>query len=210
MILSDSTLREAVRAKRIGFNVELVDEQFQPASIDFTLGRHFRAFKNGGLDQQPTVTRFTNDYVKSNVIDVSDFDPAAEMEEFEADHLILHPFQFCLGTTAERVRLPADLRGVLYGRSSLARLGLVVHTVAGNLDPGFDGEITLELLNVGSRILKIPAGWRIAHVSFEELDKAAGQPYGIKKNSKYQGQQGATASRIKNDMDHHEGRNVAR
>jgi dCTP deaminase len=132
------------------------------------------------------------------------------MEAFEADHLILGPHQFCLGSTAERVRLPADLRGVLYGRSSLARLGLVVHTVAGNLDPGFDGQITLELLNVGSRTLKIPAGWRVAHVSFEELDKAAAQPYGLKRNSKYQGQEGATASRIKNDMDHHEGRNVAR
>jgi len=206
MILSDSTLREAVRTKRIGFNVELVDEQFQPASIDFTLSRHFRAYKNAGLVQQPTATMGFG----LKPIDVSNFNSDEEMEVFEADHLILGPYQFCLGSTVERVRLPADLRGVLYGRSSLARLGLVVHTVAGNLDPGFDGEITLELLNVGSRTLKIPAGWRIAHVSFEELDKAAGQPYGIKKNSKYQGQTGATASRIKNDMDHHEGRNVSR
>lgn len=210
MILSDSTLREAVRTKRIGFNVELVDEQFQPASIDFTLSRHFRAFKNAGLVQQPreSVQALLPDYLPA--INVANFDPEEEMESFEADYLILGPHQFCLGSTAERVRLPADLRGVLYGRSSLARLGLVVHTVAGNLDPGFDGEITLELLNVGSRTLKIPAGWRVAHVSFEELDMAAGQPYGIKKNSKYQGQSGATASRIKNDMDHHEGRNVSR
>lgn len=209
MILSDSTLRDAVRTKRIGFNVELVDEQFQPASIDFTLSRHFRAFKNAGLMQQPQVLQSYMGF-SPKPIDVANFDPEEEMESFEADHLILGPHQFCLGSTAERVRLPADLRGVLYGRSSLARLGLVVHTVAGNLDPGFDGEITLELLNVGSRTLKIPAGWRVAHVSFEELDMAAGQPYGIKKNSKYQGQSGATASRIKNDMDHHEGRNVPR
>lgn len=208
MILSDSTLRDAVRTGRIGFGPgEPYYEQFQPASIDFTLGRHFRAFKGSGLVQQPTPA---DGVALCRVLDVTNFNPEEEMEAFEVDHLLLGPGQFCLGTTAERVRLPADLRGVLYGRSSLARLGLVVHTVAGNLDPGFDGQITLELLNVGSRTLRIPAGWRVAHVSFEQLDKAAAQPYGMKKNSKYQGQEGATASRIAHDMDHHEGRNVPR
>lgn len=207
MILSDSTLREAVRSGRIGLKPEPFHEQFQPASIDFTLSRHFRAFKNAGLVQQPTRPVATMGF-GPKILDVTNFDPEEEMEVFEDDHLLLGPGQFCLGSTAERVRLPADLRGVLYGRSSLARLGLVVHTVAGNLDPGFDGDITLELLNVGSRVLKIPAGWRVAHVSFEELDKASALPYGLKPNSKYQGQVGATASRIASDMDHHEGRNV--
>lgn len=196
MILSDSTLRDAVRTGRIGIGPgELLDEQFQPASIDFTLSNHFRAFKNAGLQQQPT--KLMSGSLPG--IDVSKFDPRTEMESFEVDHLVLGPQQFCLGATAEWVRLPADLRGVLYGRSSLARLGLVVHTVAGNLDPGFDGQITLELLNVGSRILVIPAGWRVAHVSFEQLDKAAAMPYGLKKNSKYQHQRGATASKITHD-----------
>lgn len=206
MILSDSTLREAVRTGRIGFGPgDPLSEQFQPASIDFCLGRHFRAFKNAGLAQQKwqlfladPVGHVYREIVRPP-LDVSSFDPEEEMEAFEADHLILQPFQFCLGTTMERVRLPADLRGVLYGRSSLARLGLVVHTVAGNLDPGFAGEITLELLNVGSRALKIPAGWRVAHVSFEQLDQAAAQPYGLKKNSKYQDQRGATASMVQKD-----------
>lgn len=209
MILSDSSLREAVRTGRIGFTPEIYDQQFQPASIDFTLGRHFRAFKNAGLTQQPSFLKPELLY-DDGPLDVSNFNSDVEMEAFEAEYLVLGPRQFCLGTTAERVRLPADLRGVLYGRSSLARLGLVVHTVAGNLDPGFDGQITLELLNVGTRALKIPAGWRIAHVSFEELDMASAQPYGQKRNSKYQGQEGATASRIKNDMDHLEGRIVTR
>lgn len=203
MILSDSTLRDAVRTGRIKISPEPLSQQFQPASIDFTLDRHFRAFKNAGLARQPTLKVAADPmaYLKEALtpLDVSNFDPEEEMEAFEADVLVLAPFQFCLGTTSERVRLPADLRGVLYGRSSLARLGLVVHTVAGNIDPGFDGQITLELLNVGSRTLKIPAGWRIAHLSFEQLDKAAAEPYGIKKNSKYQGQQGATASRVRND-----------
>ncbi len=200
MILSDTSLREAVRTGRIGIGPgEPLYEQFQPASIDFTLGRHFLAFKGSGLVQQPTPA---DGEALCRVIDVTSFDPTTEMEEFEDDFLLLGPGQFCLGTTAEYVRLPADLRGVLYGRSSLARLGLVVHTVAGNLDPGFEGQITLELLNVGSRMLRIPAGWRVAHVSFEELDRAAAKPYGIKKNSKYQGQQGATASRIASDAEY--------
>lgn len=204
MILSDVSLREALRTGRIGIgygrtlNAELPDQQIQPASLDFTLSTSFKAFRNSGLlahgiEEGP-----------SEVVDITNFDAEEAMVGFEADVLELAPFDFCLGSTREYVRLPADLRGVLYGRSSLARLGLVVHTVAGNLDPGFEGQITLELLNVSTNVLRIPAGWRVAHVSFEELDRAAAMPYGRKTNSKYQGQVGATASNVSRDAQHQE------
>lgn len=185
MILSDSSIRSALSAGRIRCSPAPTSEQIQPASLDLRLDRHFKALLEGD----------TRD------LDVRTFDPGREMRSWEADELWISPGQFVLGSTIERIGLPADLRGCLHGRSSLARLGLVVHVTAGYIDPGFHGNITLELANLSTRKIVVPVGYRVAQISFEKLDVASVQPYGLKSNSKYQGQQGPMGSLAKKDSE---------
>ncbi len=110
---------------------------------------------------------------------------------------ILHPGEFVLGSTLERVRLPADLVARLEGKSSLGRLGLLIHSTAGYVDPGWDGYLTLELSNVANLPITIYAGMKIGQISFFRLTTAAEHPYGSRdRGSKYQGQRGPTASRF--------------
>ncbi|MGH2554254.1 MAG: dCTP deaminase, partial [Actinomycetota bacterium] len=131
-------------------------------------------------------------------------DPAADqsdltrMVEPEGDNpFILHPGEFVLGSTLERVRLPDDLVARLEGKSSLGRLGLLIHSTAGYVDPGWDGFLTLELSNVANLPITIYAGMKIGQISFFRLTSAAERPYGSRdRGSKYQGQQGPTASRF--------------
>lgn len=185
MILSDHSIRQALESRRIQCSPVPTAEQIQPASLDLTLDRHFKKFLEGD----------TRD------VDVRTFDASREMQAWEADELWISPGQFILGSTIERIGLPADLRGCLHGRSSLARLGLVVHVTAGYIDPGFCGNITLELANLGSRKIVVPVGYRVAQISFEKLDTAAAEPYGLKRNSKYQGQTGPMGSLAKKDAE---------
>jgi dCTP deaminase len=119
-----------------------------------------------------------------------------ELVEVGAEPFILHPGEFVLGSTLERVRLPDDLVGRLEGKSSLGRLGLLIHSTAGFIDPGFDGHVTLELSNVANLPITIYAGMKIGQLSFVQLSEPAGAPYGSGAlGSKYQGQQGPTPSR---------------
>jgi dCTP deaminase len=112
---------------------------------------------------------------------------------------VQHPGEFALGTTEERVKMPADLVGVVDGRSSIGRLAVVVHATAGFIDPGFEGQITLELSNIGSIPVKLYPGMRIAQISLHEMSSPAERPYGAARGSQYNNQSGPQPSRIRLD-----------
>lgn len=181
MILSDRTIAEELAAGRIV--IEPLDRgAIQPSSVDLCVGPSFRLFRNHSMA----------------VIDVmEDQEELTELVEVSpTGALVLHPGEFVLGSTAERVALPDDLVGRLEGKSSLGRLGLLIHSTAGFVDPGFDGHLTLELSNVANLPIKVYPGMRIGQISFLRMTSAADNPYGSRAlESKYQGQQGPTASR---------------
>jgi dCTP deaminase len=180
MILSDRTIREAIESGRIvidPFDPAMV----QPSSVDLTLDRSFRVFRNH--------TRA--------VIDVKErMDDLTEQVDIPADGVfLLHPGEFVLGSTSERVGLPDDLVGRIEGKSSLGRLGLLIHTTAGFVDAGFDGYLTLELSNVATLPITLYPGMKIGQISFLQMTSPADQPYGSGAlGSKYRGQQGPTPS----------------
>ena len=181
MILSDRSIREEVAAGR------LVVEPFEPAnvqpsSIDIRLDRYFRVFRNH-------TARVID--VKENQEDLTEL-----VEIGDDDCFILHPSEFVLGATAERLALPDDLVARIEGKSSLGRLGLLIHSTAGFIDPGFDGHITLELSNVANLPITLYPGMKVGQVSFLRMTTPAENPYGSTKvGSKYQGQRGPTPSR---------------
>jgi dCTP deaminase len=183
VILSDRTLREQLAAGRI--IVDPLDESLiQPSSIDVRISNLFRVFRNH--------TRA--------VIDVkADMDDLTELIEIPADGeqaFMLHPGEFVLGSTLERIAVPDDLVGRVEGKSSLGRLGLLIHSTAGFIDAGFEGHITLELANVASLPITLYPGMKIGQVSFMQMTTPADHPYGSgAKGSKYQGQRGPTPSR---------------
>ena len=181
VILSDRTLREAIDAGRIV--VEPFDPAtIQPSSIDVRVDRLFRVFRNH----------------TSGVLDVKqDLSGLTELVEITADGVfVLHPGEFVLGSTLERVAVPDDLVARIEGKSSLGRLGLLIHSTAGFIDAGFDGHITLELANVASLPITIYPGMKIGQISFMEMTTPAERPYGKgATGSKYQGQRGPTPSR---------------
>jgi dCTP deaminase len=183
MILSDRTLREQLAAGRI--IIDPLDESLiQPSSIDVRISNLFRVFRNH----------------TSAVIDVKQdmrhLTEAIEMPEDGSEPFMLHPGEFVLGSTLERVGVPDDLVGRVEGKSSLGRLGLLIHSTAGFIDAGFDGHITLELANVASLPITLYPGMKIGQVSFMQMTTTADNPYGSgAQGSKYQGQRGPTASR---------------
>ncbi len=175
MILSDHTIREEIAAGRI--TIEPYDAScVQPSSVDLHVDRYFRVFRNHS----------------QRVIDVKENqEELTELVEIrEEDALILHPGEFVLGSTSERVRLPADLVGRLEGKSSLGRLGLLIHSTAGFVDPGFDGHLTLELSNVANLPITVYPGMKIGQISFLRMTTASDTL-----RSKYQNQRGPTPSR---------------
>jgi dCTP deaminase len=180
MILSDRSIREEVAAGRIRLD-PFDDALVQPCSVDVRCDHRFRVFHPG---------RYPYIDVKQAMPDLT------ELVEIDGDRaFILHPGEFVLGATLERIGLPDDLVARLDGKSSLGRLGLQVHSTAGLADPGFVGQITLELSNVASLPIAIYPGMRIAQLVFERLSTPADAPYGHDRlNSKYQGQSGPTAS----------------
>ncbi|MEX0868449.1 MAG: dCTP deaminase [Nitriliruptoraceae bacterium] len=180
MILSDRTIREALASGRIGIN-PLADDAIQPSSVDVRLSSSFRVFANH---------RYPYIDVRADQPDLT------ELVEVSAEPFVLHPGEFVLGATLERITLPDDVVARLEGKSSLARLGLVIHSTAGFIDAGFDGEVTLELSNVATLPILLYPGMKIAQFAFFRLDQPAEHPYGSKATgSKYQGQRGPTASR---------------
>ena len=181
MILSDRTLREEIAAGRIVLD-PFEPANVQPSSIDLRVDRYFRVFRNH----------------TSRVIDVklNQEDLTELVEIAEDDCFILHPGEFVLGSTTERVSVPDDLVARIEGKSSLGRLGLLIHSTAGFIDPGFDGHITLELANVANLPITIYPGMKIGQVSFLRMTTSADHPYGSSAlGSKYQGQRGPTPSR---------------
>jgi dCTP deaminase len=181
MILSDRTIREQLAAGRIGID-PFDDSCVQPSSVDLRLDSLFRVFLNHTMP----------------VIDVKqDLEDLTRLVEIEAgDAFILHPGEFVLGSTSERVTLPDDLVARIEGKSSLGRLGLLIHSTAGFIDAGFSGHITLELSNVANLPITLYPGMKIGQVSFLTMTTPADVPYGSSKvGSKYQGQRGPTPSR---------------
>ena len=181
MILSDRTIREELEAGRI--EIDPLDEGcIQPSSVDLRVDCYFRVFRNHSV-------RLID--VKENQEDLTELVEIGEGEAF-----ILHPGEFVLGSTAERVRLPEDLVARLEGKSSLGRLGLLIHSTAGFVDAGWNGHLTLELSNVATLPITIYPGMKIGQISFLRMTTAAEVPYGSAKvGSKYQGQRGPTPSR---------------
>jgi dCTP deaminase len=181
MILSDRDIRAAIEAGRIG--IEPFDpDEVQPSSVDLHVDRYFRTFHNH---------RYAHIDVKKPMEELTEMVEVKEDEPF-----ILHPGEFVLGSTLEYVKLPEDLVARLEGKSSLGRLGLLIHSTAGYVDPGFEGHLTLELSNVANLPITIYPHMKIGQISFFKLTSAADNPYGSKKvGSKYQGQRGPTASR---------------
>ncbi len=181
MILSDRTLREQIDAGRIV--LDPFDETLiQPSSIDVRISNLFRVFRNH----------------TAAVIDVKqDLTALTELVEISEDQaFMLHPGEFVLGSTLERLAVPDDLVARIEGKSSLGRLGLLIHSTAGFIDAGFDGHITLELANVASLPITLYPGMKIGQVSFMHMTTPADNPYGSgAKGSKYQGQRGPTPSR---------------
>lgn len=190
MILSDQDILR--RLEDGDLSVEPLDEpdlQIQPASVDLRLGQEFLEFQRTNISSiHPNKEHEVDEYVAETVVE--------EDEEF-----ILHPNDFVLGTTLERVEIPPDLIAHVEGRSSLGRLAIVVHATAGLCDPGFRGKITLELSNLGSAPVALTPGMRISQLTFTELTSPAERPYGPERGSKYQNQDGPEASRIGGDRE---------
>lgn len=189
MILSDRDIKKYLREGKIKIIPEPDEIQIQPASVDLRLGNKFRVFKH-------TKKAFI-DPLKDNASDYSEIIEIGEKEAF-----ILHPGEFALGITRERVEVPDNIVARVDGRSSLGRLAILVHATAGYVDPGFKGNITLELSNVGKMPVALYAGMRICQISFEILSSKAEVPYGDeRKKSKYQNQKEPTSSKIHLDME---------
>ena len=171
MILSDRTLSKMLEAGTLSIT-PLDKEQVQPASVDIRLGNTFSIVED----------------LSTGVITLKD---EVRYKTINTDTYILLPGQFVLATTMEYVSLPDNLTAFVEGRSSLGRLGLFIQN-AGWVDPGFQGEITLELFNANRCAIELKAGRRVGQLVFAEMDDTALKPY----NGKYQGQKGATGSRV--------------
>jgi dCTP deaminase len=181
VILSDRTIREELAAGRIVID-PFDDTMVQPSSVDVRLDRYFRVFLNHTMP----------------VIDVKkDLEELTRLVDIDDERaFILHPGEFVLGSTFERVAVPDDMVARIEGKSSLGRLGLLIHSTAGFIDAGFDGHITLELSNVANLPITLYPGMKIGQVSFLRMTTPADVPYGSSKvGSKYQGQRGPTPSR---------------
>lgn len=181
MLLSDVDIRRAVGAGRVAldpYDAELV----QPSSIDVRIDRFFRLFDN---HKYPVIDPAENQAELTHFVSVAPDEP-----------FILHPGEFVLGSTFERVTLGDDIAARLEGKSSLGRLGLLTHSTAGFVDPGFSGHVTLELSNMATLPIKLWPGMKIGQLCFFQLSSPAEHPYGSAANgSHYQGQRGPTASR---------------
>ena len=190
MILSDADiLRRLEEGDLVVEPLDDPDIQIQPASVDLRLGRKFLEFQHANIPCiHPNSENEVDEYVEETVVD-------------EGDEFILHPGDFVLGTTHERVAIPDDLIAHVEGRSSLGRLAIVVHATAGLADPGFQGHITLELSNLGTAPVALTPGMRISQLTFTELKTPADRPYGEERGSKYQGQSGPQASKIQGDRE---------
>jgi dCTP deaminase len=188
VILSDRDVRARLACGDIKIAPEPDPEiQIQPASIDLRLGYDFQTFN----------------YTQQALIDPADPSSFEQLTNLihlqESERFIVHPGEFVLATTLEHVEIPDDLVARLEGRSSIGRLGIVIHSTAGYIDPGFKGRITLEISNLGRIAVALYPGMRICQIAFEEMSSPVSESYGTKRTAKYQGQQTTTLSRLFED-----------
>ena len=186
MIFSDRTIKEAIDQGRV--EIDPFDSAYvQPSSVDLRVDRYFRVFEN---HKYPHIDPKSSQPDLTTLVEVDNEEP-----------FILHPGEFVLGATFERIRLGNDIVARLEGKSSLGRVGLLIHSTAGFVDPGFDGYLTLELSNVANLPIAIYPQMKIGQISFYQLSTEADNPYGSTlAGSKYQGQRGPTPSRIHEDF----------
>jgi dCTP deaminase len=181
VLLSDRDIRAQIESKRVGVE-PFAESMIQPSSVDVRLDKFFRVFENHKYEvidpalEQPELTR--------------------EIVAEDGEAFILHPGEFVLASTYEVITLPDDIAGRLEGKSSLGRLGLLTHSTAGFIDPGFSGHITLELSNVANLPVKLYPGMKIGQLCLIKLSSPAEHPYGSAQYlNRYQGQRGPTPSR---------------
>jgi dCTP deaminase len=180
VLLSDRDIRAQIQAGRIVIE-PFTPEAVQPSSVDLHLDSRFRVFRNS---RYPYIDVRVEQPELTELLEISGDDP-----------FILHPGEFVLGSTLERVALPDDLVARLEGKSSLGRLGLLIHSTAGYVDPGWDGNLTLELSNVANLPITLYQGMKIGQISFQRLTSPVEVPYGDARiGSKYRGQRDPTAS----------------
>ncbi|NMM31764.1 MAG: dCTP deaminase [Cellulomonas sp.] len=181
MLLSDRDIRTELDSERVRLD-PYDPAMIQPSSVDVRLDRFFRLFDN---HKYPVIDPSIDQPDLTHLVDVAKSDP-----------FVLHPGEFVLGSTFECVTLPDDIAARLEGKSSLGRLGLMTHSTAGFIDPGFSGHVTLELSNVATLPILLWPGMKIGQLCFFRLSSAAEFPYGSDRyGSRYQGQRGPTASR---------------
>jgi dCTP deaminase len=186
MVLSDRTIKEELAKGRIVID-PLDPQDIQPASVDLHLDRKILVFSNSRM---PYID------VKQGLEDLTE-----SIEIQDKAPFILHPGEFVLGSTLENIELPGDLVARLEGKSSLGRIGLVIHSTAGFVDPGWKGHLTLELSNLARLPITLYLGMKIGQISYLRLTTEADRLYGSKElGSKYQGQTEPTASRFYQDF----------
>ena len=187
MVLSDRDIRAEIEAGRIVID-PFIPDALQPSSVDLHLDRRFRVFRNS---RYPFIDVRADQPDMTELVEIAGDDP-----------FILHPGEFVLGSTFERVGLPNDLVARLEGKSSLGRLGLLIHSTAGYVDPGWEGNLTLELSNVANLPITLYDGMKIGQISFQRLSSPAEVAYGEASiGSKYRGQRDPTASLYHRDFE---------
>lgn len=184
VILSDRDIKEFLKAGEIVIR-EMQEDQIGSCSVDLRLGNTFRVFKHAEVthvDPKHGIADELMDLVKKE----------------NNEPFIIHPGEFVLGTTVEYVKIPRHLVARLDGRSSWGRLGIIIHSTAGSVQPGYAGQLTLEIANISKVPVKLWPDSRICQISFEQLSSPCEKSYG-ERNSKYMGQQGPQGSKIKHD-----------
>ena len=188
MVLSDVDIRKALLSGKIKVDPAMPDEQIGSCSVDFRLGNEFSIFEHS----------------KHAFIDLRDkVDIARLMRPIivpDGEAFILQPREFALAITMEHIELADDVLGRLEGRSSLGRIGIIVHGTAGLFDPGWSGRATLELSNLGIMPVALYPGMRVCSMTFEELTTPSSMPYRSKPGNKYAGQQSPLASRLGGEL----------
>jgi len=192
MILADSEIKNMIETGNIGFDMKpgtKLEDHLGPSSLDFRLGNEFKVYKRSKIacidPQDPTSTK---DMIETAIIPDGGF-------------FMLHPRQFVLGVTAEKIRIPNNLVARCEGRSSLGRLGIIIHSTAGFIDPGFEGTITLEITNINEVPIKLYPGMRFGQYAFERLEGKVMNPYNLRKSSKYMHQMLPEESRVFEDAE---------
>ncbi|MDO5851133.1 MAG: dCTP deaminase [Methanobacteriaceae archaeon] len=189
-ILSDQDIKKYLKEEKIIIDPLSDEKQIQPSSVDLRIGDEFKEFK---IISKPYIDPLDN-------IDMDTYMTSFHIKKGEP--FIIHPGEFTLATTYERIKLPDDIVARVEGRSSMGRLGVTMHVTAGFIDPGFDGKITLEISNIGKMPVALYPGQRVCQIVFETMTTPSLKPYGHEdRDSKYMGQTGPESSKIKLDYD---------